>query len=213
MQAGFGGAQRDADGGRHLGQRHAKEVMQDDDRAVARIQTREGVLEHVAIGDLAGHVGRGRKIDGRQIDLDDATSPSPDEIEAGMDDQPVQPGVETIRVAQARKVAPGADERVLDRVPCEFGVPDDQPGDRVQPHDGQVDERGEGVMIASPGPLDETSLVHVRLCFGTAFVVVLHTLWRGRPSNRQSGRAIVSGASARGPCSMRAATSLRRTGC
>ena len=163
VQAGLGGAQRDADGSRDFGQRHAEEVVQDDDRAMPRIEARECPLEHVAIGELAGQVGRGRHVDGCQLDLDDATSTSPHLVETGIDDQSVQPGVEPVRVAQAREIAPGADVRVLDRVACELVVSDDQTSDRVQPHEGQVDERGEGVMIAFPSLLDESSLVHVRL--------------------------------------------------
>ena len=73
----------------------------------------------------------------------------------------MEPGVEPVRVAQARKVAPGSDERLLDRIARELRVPEDESGGRVQPRDGQVDELGEGVMIASPRPYDETSLVHV----------------------------------------------------
>ena len=148
--------------------------MQDDDRPMLGVEARERVFEHVAIGDLAGHVGRGGHIDGGQLDLDHATSPSPDQVETGMDDQAVEPGVEPVRVTQAREIAPGADERVLDRVACELRVPDDQTGDRVQPHEGQVDERGEGVMIALPCPLDETSLVHTspRLRHGRVVVLI-----------------------------------------
>ena len=73
----------------------------------------------------------------------------------------MQPGVEPIRVAQTREIAPGADEGLLDRVARELRVPEDEAGRRVQPRDGQVDEHAEGVMIASPCPDDETSLVHV----------------------------------------------------
>ena len=109
-----------------------------------------------------------------ELDLDHATSSTPGEVETGVDDQSMKPGVESIRVAQARKVAPGADERVLDRVARELGVPEDQPGGGVQPRDGQVDERGEGVMIASPGPLDETSLVHV---FASAMAPLVFAVW------------------------------------
>ena len=82
-------------------------------------------------------------------------------IEAGIDGQAMEPGVEPVRVAKAREVAPGADERLLDRIARELRVPEDESGGRVQPRDGQVDERGEGVMIAPPRSDDETSLVHV----------------------------------------------------
>ena len=86
---------------------------------------------------------------------------TPGEIEAGIHSQAMEPRVEPVRVAETREVAPGSDERLLDRIARELWVPEDESGGRVQPRDGQVDEHGEGVMIASPGPDDETSLVHV----------------------------------------------------
>ena len=185
MQAGLGGAERDADGRRDLGKRHAKEVVQDDDCAMPGLKARERLLEHVAIGDFAGHVRRSRHVDSGQLDLDHATSPSANEVETGMDDQSMEPGVESVRVAQAREIAPGADQCVLDRVTCELRVPDDQPSDGVQPHDGQIDERGEGVMIAFSGLLDETSLVHSSPRLQTATIVgAPHTVWRERHPNR-----------------------------
>jgi hypothetical protein len=72
----------------------------------------------------------------------------------------MEPGVESIRVAQAPESPPGDEERLLDRVARELRVAEDQAGGRVQPRDGQVDERGEGVMIAPLSPLDESTLVH-----------------------------------------------------
>ena len=54
------------------------------------------------------------------------------------------------------------DERLLDRVARELRVVEDQSGRRVQARDVPADEHGEGVMIASSGPLDENSLVHGR---------------------------------------------------
>jgi hypothetical protein len=80
----------------------------------------------------------------------------------------VDPGVEPVRVAQTRQVAPGADESLLDRVARELRVAEDQAGCRVQPREVHVDERGEGVMLASPRSFDQASLVHGRPCFGTA---------------------------------------------
>ena len=50
--------------------------------------------------------------------------------------------------------------RILDAVARELGVPEDQPGGRVQPRDGIAGQRREGVMIALLRPLDEVSLVH-----------------------------------------------------
>ena len=52
----------------------------------------------------------------------------------------MQPGVEPVRVAKARQVAPGPDERLLDRVARELRVPKDEASGRVQPREGRVDE-------------------------------------------------------------------------
>jgi len=43
-----------------------------------------------------------------------------------------------------------------------------------QPRERQVDERREGVMIASACPLDENSLVHFRLGLDTTGMAVCH---------------------------------------
>ena len=67
----------------------------------------------------------------------------------------MEPGVEPLRVAKAGEVLPGSDVSLLNRVTCEFRVPEDQPGCRVQPHDRPVDKLGEGVMIALLRSIDE----------------------------------------------------------
>ena len=82
------------------------------------------------------------------------------EIETGIDGQAMQPGIEPVRVTQPGQVPPGSDERVLDRIARQFAVPLDQPGGRVQARDGEVDEHGEGVMIARRCSLHVASLVH-----------------------------------------------------
>ena len=66
----------------------------------------------------------------------------------------------TIGIAEGGQVAPGPDEAVLDRVSRELGVPEDEPGRRVQPRDERAGKHREGVMIAPLRSLDELSLVH-----------------------------------------------------
>jgi hypothetical protein len=80
----------------------------------------------------------------------------------------MEPGVEPLHVAQRGQVTPAPKERLLDRVPREFGVPEDEAGGRVQARDGRAGQHGEGVMIASLRSLDESSLVHGRLDVGGA---------------------------------------------
>jgi hypothetical protein len=102
----------------------------------------------------------------RQLDLDRPSSSTAGEVQTGVDGQAMQPGVEPIGLAKPGEVAPGSDQAILDRVACELGVPEDEAGGAVQPHDGSARELGEGVMIAIPRSLDEPSLVHGRLGCG-----------------------------------------------
>jgi hypothetical protein len=81
-------------------------------------------------------------------------------IDAGADEQPAKPLVETIGIPECGQITPGPDERVLDGVLGLFGVPQDEPGGRVQARDRGGCQRGEGVMIALPRPLHELSLHH-----------------------------------------------------
>src|SRR5436305_8587720 len=104
----------------------------------------------------------------------------PNEVEARVDDQSMEPGVEPIRVTKAGQVSPGSDGCLLDRVARELRVAEDQAGSRVQPREMDVEQGREGVMIASPRPFNETSLVHGRLDCGTARAVVLDRVWRRR---------------------------------
>lgn len=142
--------------------------MQGHDRAVPGLQARERLIQQLAIGERAGDVVRRRRVEWRELDLDHPALAAPDEIQAGIDDESVQPGVEAVRVAKPGQVAPGADESLLDRVARELRVAEDQSSRRVQPREADIDERGEGVMFASPRSLDEGSLVHGRLGFRSA---------------------------------------------
>jgi hypothetical protein len=51
---------------------------------------------------------------------------------AGADEQPVQPRVEPVRVAQTADVLPRSDERLLDDVLSERSVAQDQPSRLIQ---------------------------------------------------------------------------------
>ena len=160
MQPGLRRAQGDAEGRRHVGQRHPQQVVQRDDRAVPGIQAPEGEVHELPVGQRAGMVDGGGGVDGVQLDLDRAPASAPGEIEAGVDGQAMDPGVEPLGIAKSRQVAPGPDQRLLDGVARELRVPEDQAGRRVQPRKRRVDELGEGVMIALPRAFDEHSLVH-----------------------------------------------------
>ena len=132
--------------------------MQDDHGPHLRLQPEEAAFELVAIRDERFDAGHRRRFEFGELDID-AMAPEPSRlIDAGVDEQPVEPGVEAIRVAQRGQHAPGPDERVLDGVLGLIGIPEDEPGGGIQAGDRGGCQLGEGVMIAFPRPLHEVSL-------------------------------------------------------
>src|SRR4029078_8507487 len=104
-------------------------------------------------------------------------------------DKPLHPVSECVRIAETGQIAPGADHLLLDGVARELAVAEDQAGGRVQPREAHVEEVGEGVMVAPPRSLDESSLVHGRLVSDTAWVVVLDSVWRPCRQKGSVGRS------------------------
>ena len=151
MEPGLGGADRDADRGRDVGQRHPEVVVQDDDRAQlgsqppgGRRRAARGRRRSTAMSPI------GRSVDRRAARPRSGRRPRRRRmIDAGPDHEPMQPCLEPVRVAERGQAPPRADEALLDRVSRELVVPEDQAGRRVQPRDERAGEHGEGVMIAS----------------------------------------------------------------
>jgi hypothetical protein len=141
--------------------------MQGDDSSMARIEAPERRVQELAVGKRTRVVGHAEGVDRRELDLDRAPPTASTEIETCVDDQSMQPGVEAIRITKPGQIAPGTDQALLDRILGQVGVAKDQPRGCVQPPKSAIDEHGKGVMIASPRPLDELSLIHDRLACGT----------------------------------------------
>jgi hypothetical protein len=173
MEPGLGRPERDPQLRGDLGQRHPDEVMEHHDGAPLGLEPAEGLIEKLPLGHVRGHIAAERFGEGRELDLVHATATPPREVETRVGCQAVQPGVEAIRVAQPGQIAPGSNEGILDRVSRELAVPEDEAGGSVQPREGSAGDHGEGVMIALPRSLDETTLVHGRLSYrrGTSAVL------------------------------------------
>ena len=80
--------------------------MENDDGPGFGLETRQRAVELVAIGNPSGVIVGGELGDGPNIDLDHPPLPAPDEIDAGIDHEAVQPVVERRRVTQPRQAAP-----------------------------------------------------------------------------------------------------------
>ena len=164
MEARLGRARAGSRGRPPLGQRHPEVVVEDDDRAPlgleapeARGRARRGRRRRTETSAIDGPsrgvsstsmtvdggAGRRRCRHGRSVD--------------GARRRTARGRASPGRSRQARTIASWTASR------ASSAVPEDQAGGRVQPRDGRAGERGEGVMIAPPRPLDEPSLVHGRL--------------------------------------------------
>ena len=123
--------------------------MQDHDRATPRIEASEYDVNHVPIRDVGRMIGLHRHMYLGDRDLDRPPTTTPKLIEARVHRQPIEPGVEPIRVTQTSDVAPCSKERLLDRVAGELRVAQDESGGDIQADDRAVDKRGVGVLIAT----------------------------------------------------------------
>jgi hypothetical protein len=77
---------------------------------------------------------------------------------ARADDEPIEPSIEAVGIADRADVEPGRDERLLDRVGRNVVVAEDEascPMETVVRLGGQPRE---GVLVAAPGPEYEISL-------------------------------------------------------
>jgi hypothetical protein len=121
------------------------------------LQAPEAPFELVAIPEGADVIGR-RRLSSDELDLPGKSTTVSPLVVAGVDDQPVQPRVPTLWVAQTRKLSPGVLEGFLDGVFREVRIPEDQPGNGVEAVGGSGREDLEGLVVAASCRLDEIAL-------------------------------------------------------
>ena len=116
---------RGCPGSAHLARRQAEIVGQDECRPLLDRKLQEGALQLVPIDEPAEMVLDPRLVDGEHGDLVWPPPEAPHLVLAGVDEEPMQPGVEPLRIAQAAQLMPGADERLLDRILRRVAVAED----------------------------------------------------------------------------------------
>ena len=99
MQTRLDGPDRDAQRHRYLGQWQPEVVVQDDNRASRNVEAPKRRVDELPVVDGARGVVEGRGVDLGDLDLDAPSLPASREVDAGVDDEAMQPGVESIRIA------------------------------------------------------------------------------------------------------------------
>ena len=131
---------------------------------MSHVQPAEAAIELVSVEEPAGLIGFGR-IEGRQMHLAGASRAAlPGLAMALVDQQPMQPGLEAVRVAESSNVTPGGDERLLGRVLGRRFVVQDQPRDDQEATDRDARQLTERVVIAAHRPLHEIPVHRASAC-------------------------------------------------
>jgi hypothetical protein len=91
----------------------------------------ESALELVTVGQRSDGVVR-HWFGPEEPDLGRPTPPIATLIGTRVDEQSVKPGIEPLRITQARQVTPGVDEGLLHGILRRVDITEDQSGDREQ---------------------------------------------------------------------------------
>src|SRR4051812_624833 len=149
------GSGRDPEDRRDLRSRQSDVVSEHEHRAVLDGEGKEGALDLVLVDQGRDVVGRARAIECEGGQGDGPTARPADLVPTRPDEEPVEPGVEPLRIAQGADVPPGPDERLLDRVLGGIPVAKDASRDRVQAVVRGGPEGIECLVIAPLCALDE----------------------------------------------------------
>ena len=144
MQARADRAYGCANRARNLLHREVAIEAKDDGRPLIGIEAAEGTLESIALGDLEMAVIRGSK---RSCSIQIVMAPMTGASEAvatDVDEDPPEPGVELLGIAEAVVLRPSSDERVVGRILGLLCVAEDQPGEAVGRIEALVDKPLEG---------------------------------------------------------------------
>ena len=147
----------------HLGDLHERQpevVVQDEDRPLVDREPAERPLQFVTVGDGGSAVLGRWPIEGQDPDVRRPLASPLRFVVAGVDEDAMDPRLETLGFPQVRESAPGEDEGVLQRVLGETWVAQDPLSHRVERAADLVHQDGERLTIAPTGLFNEVSVHH-----------------------------------------------------
>ena len=133
MQPGLRGPDRDTEVIGYLDQRQAEVVMEDEDGPLLEGEAAKRPLELVAVIDGQDVAGLPVHLDGQKPYVGGPATTSPGLRVALIGHDPVEPGLETVGVAERTQLSPRNDQRGLHRIFREVGIAEDPARDHHAP--------------------------------------------------------------------------------
>src|SRR4029079_5531290 len=124
---------RDAETVGYLGRGEAQVVREDEDRSLFGREASEAAIEPVTVIDRDRLVRPARSIDWEDPDVRVPGAHAARLGVACIDEETLQPGVEAVRIAEARQFTPGDHQRLLHGILGPSDIPEDPLRDRHQP--------------------------------------------------------------------------------
>ena len=158
METGADGPGREA---KHLGDLAglvAHEVAEHEDRPFVGGEPPKATVELVAIGHAEELVGTRWVVDGEHMEVRRSPSLAAGLGDADVREEPVDPGIEAIGIAEVRQVTPGDHERILKGILRSIDVAEDPIGDREETVATALDQVDERRLISALGRLDEVAI-------------------------------------------------------
>ena len=176
MEARTGRADRDAEDLGDVGQIPTLEMAKDEQDPLVGWQAAKASLELVPVDDREKVVDRGRDVHRKNTQIRDALPLTLGLGETRADDQAVEPGVESIRIAEVGQVAPGDDEGVLQGILGSIDVTQDPLGKDEETTEARLDQLGIRLAVPVPRRLDQIAIHPAPILVAPSGGVV-RTLW------------------------------------
>ena len=129
-----------------------------EDRAFVRRQPAEPAVELIAIRDAEEFVASRHAVHGKDLKIGGSSTFSCRLGDADMRQEAVHPRVESVRIAEARKVTPGDHQRVLQGILGPIHIPEDPVRDREESVAAELDQVHECNLITTLCRLDEVAV-------------------------------------------------------
>ena len=158
VEPGLRGPDGDAEALGDLGSGQAEVVVEDEHGPLLEGESPEGSLELVAVVDGQDLSGVLSILDGQEPDIRRPTTATPGLGVALVGQDPMEPGLEAIGIAQRSQLTPGRDERGLHGVLGQVGVAQDPTRDRHAPIADHAGQGVEGLAVAPLRAVHERSM-------------------------------------------------------